>query len=158
MNGICWKSAEKALIDQWRPEQYLSELCQIELTRSIQDGIKNGTIQVEPISDDAMRVSQEGSYNHRHEGLYVRIKEAKNKSISIPQKRYGNSFVSLDIFLLQKLRRKVRKESLKVWQATDSAVEFDTKMKKTLSHLKLATQITRYKRGAFKLVKKVFSR
>lgn len=111
----------------------------------IQDGIKSAAISIEPISPDTMRASQQGSYNHRHQGLYVRLKEAKKKGIPIAEKRYGKTAVPLDVALVQKLRRSSRKKSLDIWPRTQSADLFDKEMQSILLSLKLATKVTHIK-------------
>lgn len=116
----------------------------------IQEGANSSAIVIEPISPDTMRASQQGSYNHRHEGLFVRIKEAQKKGIPVPKKRYGKQSVSLDVTLVQKLRRASRKKSLEVWSQSPSAAEFDKEMHKVLLYLRLATRATHYRRKGFK--------
>lgn len=116
----------------------------------IQDGIKSAAISIEPISPDTMRASQQGSYNHRHQGLYVRLKEAKKNGIPIAEKRYGKAAVPLDVALVQKLRRSTRKKSLDVWPHTQSADVFDKEMQSMLLLLKLVTRVTHIKRMGYK--------
>ncbi|WP_150299122.1 hypothetical protein [Pseudomonas profundi] len=110
---------------------------------------------MEKISSETMRASQQGSYNHRHEGLSVRLKEAKRSGISVSQKRYRNRSVSLDVLVVQKLRRRVRKISLAAWNETNTASAFDAKMKPELGMLKVATKIAQYRRGAAKRIRRV---
>lgn len=112
----------------------------------IRDGMNKSEITVEEISPDTMRASQRGSYNHRHEGLYVRLKEARRKGVDISEKRYGQTPVSLDVTVVQKIRRHTRKKSLELWLQTKSAVEFDREMFSILKHLKLATKVTQKRR------------
>ena len=119
----------------------------------IQEGIRKAEIVIEPISPETMRASQQGSYNHRHEGLYVRLKEARAKGMPISEKRYGKNAVALDIILVQKLRRFTRKKSLEVWRQSVPASSFDKKMDKNLISLKIATRVTKYKRSALKRIK-----
>ena len=119
----------------------------------IQEGIKKSELNVEAITPDTMRKSQQGSYNHRHEGLYVRLKEAKIKKVPIAPKRYGQKPVTPDVFLVQILRRITRKKSLEIWLKNPSALYFDKKIRKTLLNLKLATRATQYRRGAIRKLK-----
>src|SRR5699024_6071886 len=100
----------------------------------------------ESISPDTMRTSQQGSYNHRHEGLYVRLKEARAKGIPIVEKRYGKNPVLPDVFIVQVMRRITRKKSLEVWSNVGSSIDFDQEMKKVLSCLRLSTKVTQYRR------------
>ena len=122
----------------------------------IQDGIKSAAISIEPISPDSMRASQQGSYNHRHQGLHVRLKEAKKSGIPIDEIRYGKTAVPLDVALVQKLRRSSRKKSLDVWPRTQSAELFDQKIQSILSLLKLATKVTHIKRmGHMRIIERL---
>ncbi len=116
----------------------------------IQEGANNSAIVIESISPDTMRASQQGSYNHRHDGLYVRVKEMQKKGIPIPLKRYGKKAVSLDVLMVQKLRRAARQTSLDTWRQTQSATAFDEKMEKTLLKLKMATKVNHLKRMGLK--------
>lgn len=123
--------------------------------RLIREGMESEEITMEKISSETMRASQQGSYNHRHEGLSVRLKEAKRSGISVSQKRYRNRSVSLDVLVVQKLRRRVRKISLAAWNETNTASAFDAKMKPELGMLKVATKIAQYRRGAAKRIRRV---
>lgn len=116
----------------------------------IQEGAKRSAIVIEPISPDTMRASQQGSYNHRHDGLYVRVKEMQKKGVPIPEKRYGKKAVSWDVLMVQKLRRATRQKSLDTWPQTQSATAFDEYMEKNLLKLKLATKVNHLKRMGFK--------
>ena len=116
----------------------------------IQEGIQNSALFIEPISPDTMRTSQQGSYNHRHDGLYVRVKEAQAMGVAVPEKRYGKKPVTLDVALVQKLRRVTRRKSLEVWSQTQTAAEFDQEMQNALFNLKVATKITHIRRMGFK--------
>lgn len=152
--------ADISLGDAWiEPYNNDGRGTSVILTRSplaeeiMQDGMKSSAIFIEPISPERMRASQQGSYNHRHEGLYVRLSEAQKKGISISEKRYGKQTVSLDVKVLHKLRRVARKKSLEVWGRTNAAPAFDKEMHRTLFYLRLATRATAYKRTAMRRVK-----
>lgn len=106
-----------------------------------------------------MRASQQGSYNHRHEGLYVRLKDARKKGVKVSEKRYGKEKVSLDITMLQKLRQRTRSESLIIWKNTKNAATFDAEMKKTLKKLSFMTRVTHIRRKGFKhFIERLISR
>lgn len=125
----------------------------------IQEGMQKSRLVIEPIRPDTMRASQQGSYNHRHEGLHVRLQEAREKGIPIAEKRYGRTPVSPDVAIVQKLRRVTRKKSLEVWSQSPSAVEFDKEMHKVRLYLKLTTLVTHYRRKGFKhLVTRLIAR
>lgn len=119
----------------------------------MQEGILQSEVVLEPISPDTMRSSQQGSYNHRHEGLYVRLKEARKKGMPIAEKRYGQKPVTPDIFIVQTLRRITRQKSLDIWAKNPSSTYFDEKLEKNLTRLKLATKVTQYKRRAIRRLK-----
>lgn len=153
-------AADTSLGDAWlEPYSQDGRGTSVIVTRSplaesiIQEGANSSAIIIEPISPDTMRASQQGSYNHRHQGLFVRIKEAQKKGIPVPEKRYGKQSVSLDVTLVQKLRRASRKKSLETWSQTNSAKSFDQEMHKTLLYLRLATRVTQYKRSAVRKLK-----
>lgn len=114
--------------------------------RLIIEGIQRSELKVESISTDIMMSSQQGSYNHRHEGLYVRLEEARKKDIPISEKRYGKKPVPYNVKIVQNLRRKTREKSLNVWRLKRSSNSFDKEMKNTLIFLKIATKLTKYKR------------
>lgn len=116
----------------------------------IQAGINDSQLHAEIISPDTMRASQQGSYNHRHDGLYVRLKEAEKKGIKISEKRYGKTKITFDLILLQKIRRITRRKSLEVWHNTNNVTEFDKQMAETLKELKFITRITHLRRKGFK--------
>lgn len=149
--------ADISLGDAWlEPYSKDGRGTSVVITRSpladaiIQEGIQSTTLSVEPISPDTMRASQQGSYNHRHDGLYVRVKEAQARGVPMAEKRYGKKPVTFDVYFVQKLRRLTRRKSLEVWSQTQTATEFDKKMKSVLFNLKVATKITHIKRMGFK--------
>jgi coenzyme F420-reducing hydrogenase beta subunit len=164
--NVVTELADISLGDAWlEPYSKEGRGTSVVVTRSplaeeiIQDGIKNAAISIETISPDTMRASQQGSYNHRHQGLYVRLKEAKKSGIPIAEKRYGKTAVPLDVALVQKLRRSSRKKSLDVWPRTQSAELFDQEMQSILSSLKLATKITHIKRmGHKRIIERLYAR
>jgi len=161
-DDVVTELADISLGDAWlKPYSQDGRGTSVIVTRSplaesiIQDGMKSSAITIESISPETMRASQQGSYNHRHEGLYVRASEVRKKGMRIPEKRYGKKAVSLDVTLVQKLRRITRKKSLEVWSQTKSALAFDKKMHKTIFYLRLATKVTQYKRGAMRRLKEL---
>lgn len=159
-DDVVTELADISLGDAWlNPYSQDGRGTSVIVTRSplaesiIQEGMKSSAIMIESISPDTMRASQQGSYNHRHEGLYVRINEAKKKGVRIAEKRYGKKAVLPDITMLHKLRRITRKKSLEVWRQTQSASEFEQEMHKTLQLLKLITKFTQKRRGVVRRIK-----
>lgn len=159
-DDVVTELADISLGDAWlEPYSLDGRGTSVIVTRSpmaeliVQEGMEKSEIVIESISPDTMRASQQGSYNHRHEGLYVRLKEARAKGIPIAEKRYGKKPVSPDVFIVQVMRRLTRKKSLKVWSDVETSADFDKKMEKILSYLKLSTKVTQYRRGALRRVK-----
>lgn len=156
-DDVVTELADISLGDAWlEPYSLDGKGTSVVITRTplaeslIQDGISNSELHIEPISPDTMRASQQGSYNHRHDGLYVRLKEAKKNGIKVSEKRYGKNKITFDLFLLQKLRRITRRKSLEVWRNTKDATKFDEQMQGTLKQLKFITRITHVRRKGFK--------
>ena len=112
----------------------------------IEDGIEKGDLTIEELSLDRFLASQQGSFNHRHTGLSVRIKQAKKKGQPVPPKRFGSDKVTIDFRMVQKLRMKVRQKSLEVWEVSPDAVVFDNDIEKYLKQLRLATKVYHYRR------------
>ena len=113
----------------------------------IEDGILKGDLTIEELPLDRFLASQQGSFNHRHTGLSVRIKQAKKKNQPVPPKRFVDAKVTIDFKVVQKLRMKVRQKSLDVWCENPDAKYFDEEMRKYLKQLKLATKVYHYRRA-----------
>jgi len=122
----------------------------------ILNGIKEGKLNVELLPQDRFLASQQGSFNHRHTGLSVRMKIQENLSIPIPPKRFGNENVTLDFKIVQKLRMRIRQESLNLWKNKPDAKLFDEKIKRSLTRLRFATRIYHYRRDAIRRFKELF--
>lgn len=120
----------------------------------IKQGIKHHELSVQSVSPDLVQSSQQGSFNHRHDGLYVRLKEAKRKGIPIADKRYGQKPVSITIEIVQRLRRVTRKRSLDVWKKHRNATRFDNEMQPILKTLKVITKASHIKRKLKKIIKR----
>jgi len=159
-DDVVTELADISLGDAWlEPYSLDGRGTSVIVTRSpmaeliVQEGMNKAEIVVESISPDTMRASQQGSYNHRHEGLYVRLQEARAKGVPIAEKRYGKKPVLPDAFMVQVIRRVARKRSLEVWSQVDSSFEFDKKMKKILLSLKIVTKVTQRRRSAIKRIR-----
>lgn len=159
-DDVVTELADISLGDAWlEPYSLDGRGTSVIVTRSpmaeliVQEGMEKSEIVIESISPDTMRASQQGSYNHRHEGLYVRLKEARAKGIPIAEKRYGKSPILPDAFIVQIMRRVTRKKSLKVWSNIDSFAEFDKRMEQTVLYLKIFTVATQYRRAALRKLK-----
>lgn len=123
----------------------------------IQDGIKSGKLHLEQLPLERFIASQQGSFNHRHSGLSVRLKMAKSRNITIPPKRYVSSKISIAFKITQKLRMVIRKKSLESWKKTLSAKSFDEQMKFLLACLTIMTRMYHYRRGVVRYFKNLMS-
>lgn len=156
-DDVVTELADISLGDAWlKPYIEDGQGTSLVITRSpladtiLQEGLQHKELVLEDISPETMRSSQQGSYNHRHQGLYVRLKEARRKGVPIAEKRYGKKPVSADIKVLQRLRRLARKNSLKIWKKTKSAESFDKEMRKLMVSLRVVTKATQLKRRFIK--------
>lgn len=114
--------------------------------RLIAEGIQSKTLKIQELAFESFLVSQQGSYNHRHSGMSVRIKQAKKKNQLVPPKRFGSESVPFDFKIVQKLRMILRKTSLRVWAETQHVYAFDREIEKYLKFLNFATRIYHYRR------------
>ena len=152
-DDVTTELADISLGDAWLPPYNKDgKGTNVIVTRSavadklIQDGIENGELTIEILPLERFLASQQGSFNHRHTGLSVRIKQAKKKNQPVPPKRFGDAKVTIDFKVVQKLRMKVRQKSLEVWEANPSAEAFDREMGRYLKQLRLATNLYHYRR------------
>jgi coenzyme F420 hydrogenase subunit beta len=113
----------------------------------IQDGIRNGSLTIEELSEDKFLFSQRGSFNHRHVGLPVRIRQALKEKKPVPPKRFGKHRVAFDFQVVQKMRMKARTKSLEIWKVSSNAEMFDRKMKLWLIQFKIATKVYHYRKA-----------
>lgn len=120
----------------------------------IQEGMKSGKIHAVVLPLERFLASQQGSYNHRHNGLSVRLEQRNNKKLATPPKRFGQIRVGFDFKLVQKMRMIIRKKSLELWKKTPSHDDFDKKMYKYLYTLRLLTRMYHYKRSITKNLQK----
>ena len=123
-------------------------------SKLIKKGIDNGHLTIDELSLERFISSQQGSYNHRHTGLSVRIKEAKKKNQPIPPKRFASERVTLVFMIVQKLRMKVRRKSLEIWAEKSDAVFFDREMKDLLKKYKTALMVYHSRRSIMRRLKK----
>jgi len=103
--------------------------------------IKNDEISLEPLPLERFLSSQQGSFNHRHKGLSLRIKHASKKKKLIPPKRIVDERSTLPFQIVQIIRKRVRCKSIETWINFPNAQVFDSKMKKLLKQLKIMTRI-----------------
>jgi len=113
----------------------------------ILEGMKNNELAVEPLSLERFLSSQQGSFNHRHEGLGYRIELARKQGKIVPPKRHDKEKISIDFKWVQEQRLKLRGKSLEMWRETKNASAFDSEMKRDLQRLYRLTKIYHCKRA-----------
>ena len=101
----------------------------------IQKGISNGKLHVELLPLDRFLSSQQGSFNHRHTGLSVRIKKARKNNRPIPPKRFSSEKNTLVFKIVQIFRMIIRQKSIELWCFQPDAYIFDKKMAIYLNRL-----------------------
>ena len=120
----------------------------------IKQGIKKGDITIETLPLERFLASQQGSFNHRHNGLSVRIKKTKKNNITVPPKRFGDEKVNIFFNIVQKLRMRVRLKSLELWKTNPDAVIFDKRIKIYLKPIRIVTRLYHLRRDIINKLKK----
>lgn len=106
----------------------------------LRKGATTGELQLEKLPLEKFLASQQGSFNHRHDGLGTRISLAEKAGAKVPPKRPDSVNLPLILKLVQRARRKTRVESLQVWANKKNAAEFDKNMKPALTLLRTITR------------------
>lgn len=112
------------------------------VTEILQQGKSSGDLQLEELSLERFLDSQQGSINHRHDGLRFRTELAKKRGLKVPPKRHCTVRLPLYLQLVQLARRAARAKSLEIWKKYREATNFDNEMKLVLFKLKLLTRIS----------------
>lgn len=127
-------------------------------------GINSKELSVETLSLDRFLSSQQGSFNHRHNGLATRIKISQaNNYINPPKRKRETATASFAFKMVQWQRMKLRKRSIEIWKSNSDSEYFDQAIKAQLILLKKMTWIyhfiDRTKRiTVSKIISKLFSR
>lgn len=163
-DDVTTELADLSLGDAWL-EPYSSDGrgTSVLVTRSnlaediIKAGIANGELVIDELPQEQFLASQQGSFNHRHDGLAYRIKIGKTPLHAIPPKRFTNTCLSSLLKIIHRLRISTREKSLLVWASTKESQVFDHKMQRSLYWLKFFTRISHYQRAIVRRLKKVLS-
>lgn len=123
----------------------------IVITRSqiaddiIKFGLTSNKLVLDTLSENIVLKSQQGSFNHRHNGLKFRMEGASN-SIGYSLHKRKRFLINQDFLLnsIQILRGKTRANSLKYWRSERNIKSFNEKMKKCLFSLRLLTRFNAY--------------
>ncbi|MEG4313860.1 Coenzyme F420 hydrogenase/dehydrogenase, beta subunit C-terminal domain [Pseudomonas sp. FIP_A4] len=114
----------------------------------LQSGQASGELELKSLSQERFIASQQGSFNHRHDGMSARIDMAKRAGAVTPPKRVGRNTLPLYLKLIQRARRRTRTLSLEVWAEYPNAREFNQRMKQELLKLRLITKVSHLVRKA----------
>ncbi|MOA23290.1 hypothetical protein D3C78_1439000 [compost metagenome] len=107
----------------------------------INEGVQKGELELESLPLERFLASQQGSFNHRHDGMATRIALARKAGGKAPPKRHDQFKLPYYLALIQHARRKAREKSLVVWGKHPSAAEFDKRMRPILLSLKALTKV-----------------
>lgn len=124
----------------------------------IRSGMLNGDLIIDELPEEKFLDSQQGSFNHRHDGLAYRIKSGKTAYSAIPPKRFDDIKLSPILKIVQSLRMTTREKSLLVWVDIKDAHIFDHEMQRSLYWLKLFTRISHYQRAIIRRLKMVLTK
>lgn len=109
----------------------------------LNEGSMSGELVLERLTPERLIASQQGSFNHRHDGLGYRITRRRRSGYLVPSKRLSGKRLSLFERLVQIQRMRTRARSLVVWGRERSSPEFDQQMKMTLMLLRRLTMLAR---------------
>lgn len=118
----------------------------------IQQGFASGELVLEDLTLERFIASQQGSFNHRHDGLAFRTSLESSAGVIVPPKRHPSIQLPISLRLVQLARRTTRKKSIEAWQKHRNSILFDREMKLALLRLKLLTKASHGVRKLKKLV------
>lgn len=120
-------------------------------------GINSKQVFLNTLEEPIFLSSQQGSFNHRHDGLKYRILKSQGKGLLIPEKRKNNINITIDFKSVQKARMIIRKKSLDTWKSTPNLSSFIKVMQNDLISLHRKTTIYHYKKQIFYKIKKILN-
>lgn len=164
-DDVTTELADLSLGDAWlEPYSNDGRGTSVLVTRSnlaeniIKAGITNGELVIDDLPEEQFLASQQGSFNHRHDGLGYRIQLGKTPLNAIPPKRFTDISLSPLLKIVHRLRMATRQNSLLVWASKKESQNFDHQMLRSLYWLKIFTRISHYQRAIIRRLKKVLSR
>ena len=148
-DDVTTELADISLGDAWLDPYYKDGLgTSVIVTRTdladklITDGIKNNDLAVNELALDTFKMSQKGSFNHRHIALKYRLEYRSKNGLIVPKKRSRLlENIPFEFKRVQNQRMITRSNSLKVWKKYKVAKLFDDAMQQDLSKLH---SLTRY--------------
>ncbi|MGV0953524.1 MAG: Coenzyme F420 hydrogenase/dehydrogenase, beta subunit C-terminal domain [Fluviibacter sp.] len=159
-DDVTTELADISLGDAWlRPYDQDGSGHNVVVSRSaiadkiLQEGLVCGELVLESLSQALFVASQQGSFNHRHEGIGTRVQMAKRAGRAVPPKRFGSKKLPFHLKLVQRARRRTRLSSLEIWAKHKNAEEFDKLMKPKLVKLQFVTRLPAVARKLKKILK-----
>lgn len=159
-DDVATELADISLGDAWiKPYKQNGAGTNIIISRSkladelLQNGIALEELKLDKIDLSQIKLSQNGSFNHRHKGLYYRVNKARAAGIQIPQKR-SRFLIKQNITndLVQLIRSLTRQQSLVLWKKYKCLSFFNKKMKPYLFVLHKITKLNHIITRLYKLV------
>lgn len=164
-DDVTTELADLSLGDAWlEPYSTDGRGTSVLVTRSnlaediIKAGMANGELVIDDLPEERFLASQQGSFNHRHDGLAYRIKVGKTPLNAIPPKRFTHTSLSPLLKIIHRLRMATRQNSLLVWANGKDSQVFDHQMQRNLYWLKFFTRANHYQRAIIRRLKKVLSK
>ncbi|MHC5201487.1 Coenzyme F420 hydrogenase/dehydrogenase, beta subunit C-terminal domain [Myroides sp. LJL119] len=118
----------------------------------IRKGIKNKELEVEILTLERFKASQQGSFNHRQKGLKYRYKYLTNSSIAPSIRTRFFEDISFDFRIVQRLRLKLRKKSFKVWKKHNNPELFEQALSRDRTILRRSSLLNHRIRKVKKLL------
>ena len=115
----------------------------IQANKIIENGILDKELVLEKIDKEKVIESQQGSFNHRHNGLKYRVTVSHKNNIIVAKRRRFLIDQNFFVNKIQLLRMKVRSKSLNVWVKVKDPVIFRKKLKKDVDLLRLYSSLNR---------------
>lgn len=148
-DDVTTELADVSLGDAWlEPYTHDGEGHNVVVARStlvkkiLLEGKSAGDLVLEELPLNRFLISQQGSFNHRHDGLGYRALLANKEGIKIPPKRHNSARLPFYLKLVQQARRNSRVKSLELWKKHFDATSFDQGMKPVLFRLWFFTKIS----------------
>lgn len=165
-DDVLTELADVSLGDAWISPYDKSGLGNsIIITRSpiadslIQSGLNNSDLVLDSVDENAIIASQQGSFNHRQNGLLYRLSVFHNRGKETPHKRQRVlKRQNILVNSVQKHRLITRQKSLEVWKETLDALRFREKMHPYLQSLRNHTQMSHKYARLVNILNKVISR
>lgn len=146
-DDVTTELADISLGDAWlHPYSLDGKGTSVVVTRSklaeilIKASIEKQNLNITPLNLEQFKLSQRGSFNHRHAGLKYRIRVLEKDGIKTPSKRKRFLVnIPIEFKTVQKTRMKLREQSLICWKQYNNAELFNRAISSNRNRLKKST-------------------